>query len=85
MRCQCTATPRGFMNKAAMRSEEIAAEGVTPKIRTSIGVIKAPPPMPVSPTRKPTTMLPMMRVQVHVKYQTDWPGEVDRPKELLVK
>jgi hypothetical protein len=39
----------------------MAAEGVTPKRRTSIGVISAPPPMPVNPTRSPTTALPMTR------------------------
>ena len=49
------------MNSAAMRSEEIAAEGAIPKIKTSIGVMSAPPPNPVMPTRKPTTALPMTR------------------------
>ena len=31
----------------------MAVEGLTPKKRISIGVISAPPPAPVMPTRKP--------------------------------
>ncbi len=58
------------MNSAAMRSEEMAAEGVTPKISTNIGVINAPPPMPVRPTRKPTTTLPMMRAKFKCTVRT---------------
>jgi hypothetical protein len=61
LRLQWIATPAGFMNSAAIRSEAIAAEGVTPKSSTSIGVIKAPPPIPVSPIKSPTTALPRTR------------------------
>ena len=46
------------MSTAATRSLEIAVDGLTPKNRISIGVINAPPPAPVMPTRKPTTALP---------------------------
>src|SRR5688500_18268552 len=35
-------------------SVPIAVVGLTPKTRTSSGVISDPPPIPVSPTRKPT-------------------------------
>ena len=48
----------GRITTAATRSLEIACEGVTPNSRISIGVISAPPPAPVMPTRKPTTALP---------------------------
>jgi hypothetical protein len=34
-------------------SVPIATDGLKPKIRTSIGVIKEPPPIPVMPTSKP--------------------------------
>ncbi len=61
LRRQWIATPAGFMKSAAMRSEAIAADGVTPKSSTSIGVINAPPPIPVRPTRRPTTALPRTR------------------------
>ena len=54
----CTAAPNGRMNTAATRSLEMAVDGLIPKSRISIGVISAPPPAPVSPTRKPTTALP---------------------------
>ena len=54
----CTAAPKGRMKTAATRSLEMAVEGLTPNSRISIGVIRAPPPAPVSPTRKPTTALP---------------------------
>jgi hypothetical protein len=53
-----TMAPMGRITTAATRSLEIAVAGFTPKIRISIGVISAPPPAPVSPTRKPTTALP---------------------------
>ena len=46
------------MKTAATRSLEMAVEGLTPNNRISIGVMSAPPPAPVSPTRKPTTALP---------------------------
>ena len=54
----CTTAPTGRMSTAATRSLEIAVDGLTPKKRISIGVISAPPPAPVIPTRKPTTALP---------------------------
>src|SRR5450631_2445017 len=43
------------MKKDATRSLETAASGWTLKTTTRIGVIRAPPPMPVSPTTKPTS------------------------------
>ena len=49
----CTAAPKGRMNTAATRSLEIAVDGLTPNSRISIGVMSAPPPAPVRPTRKP--------------------------------
>src|ERR1700687_3700975 len=60
-RRQWMATPAGFMKSAATRADEIAADAATPKSSTSIGVISAPPPRPVMPTRKPTTALPRTR------------------------
>ena len=54
----CTAAPNGRMKTAATRSLEMAVDGSTLNKRISIGVINAPPPAPVSPTRKPTTALP---------------------------
>ena len=53
-----TAAPTGRMSTAATRSLEMAVEGLTLKKRMSIGVMSAPPPAPVIPTRKPTTALP---------------------------
>jgi hypothetical protein len=47
------------MRTAATRSLEMAVDGLTLKKRMSIGVMRAPPPAPVMPTRKPTTALPM--------------------------
>src|SRR6476619_5823657 len=41
------------MTAAATRSDDTAARGGTPKKSTSTGVIRAPPPMPVSPTTMP--------------------------------
>ena len=55
---RCTAAPKGRIITAATRSLEIAAEGLTPNSRISIGVIRAPPPAPVMPTRKPMIALP---------------------------
>ncbi|HVB06766.1 MAG TPA: hypothetical protein VNF07_11035 [Acidimicrobiales bacterium] len=55
---RCTSEPIGRITTAATRSLEIAVEGVTPKRRMSIGVMSAPPPAPVIPTRKPMTALP---------------------------
>src|ERR1041384_6807412 len=46
------------MNTAATRSLEMAAAGLTENSKMSIGVIRAPPPAPVSPTSSPTTALP---------------------------
>ena len=57
---RCTAAPNGRIITAATRSLAIAVEGFTPKRRISIGVISAPPPAPVMPTRKPTMALPRM-------------------------
>ncbi len=56
---RCTAAPTGRITTAATRSLEMAADGLIPNSRISIGVISAPPPAPVSPTSKPTTALPM--------------------------
>ncbi len=53
-----TAAPTGRMSTAATRSLEMAADGLMPNSRISMGVISAPPPAPVNPTRKPTTALP---------------------------
>jgi len=50
----CTKPPNGFITALAARSLETAASGGTPKASTRIGVISAPPPMPVSPTIVPT-------------------------------
>ena len=49
-----TAAPTGFMISDATRSLDTAASGAMPKTSTRIGVISAPPPIPVSPTAKPT-------------------------------
>lgn len=53
-----TAAPTGRMTTAATRSEEMAVDGFTENSRISMGVISAPPPAPVMPTRRPTTALP---------------------------
>ncbi len=50
----CTAPPTGFMIRAATRSLETAVSGWTRKMMTRIGVISAPPPIPVRPTTNPT-------------------------------
>ena len=47
-------TQEGFITALATRSLETAARGGTPKKSTRIGVISAPPPMPVRPTITPT-------------------------------
>src|SRR6185503_7542301 len=47
--------PIGFITTAATRSDDTAARGSTPNPSTRIGVMRAPPPMPVSPTTMPTT------------------------------
>ena len=56
--CRWTAAPTGRITTAATRSLEMAAAGLTENSRISIGVIRAPPPAPVSPTSSPTTALP---------------------------
>ncbi len=58
-----TNEPTGFITAAATRSLDTAASGETPKKITSIGVISAPPPIPVSPTTMPTTRAPKASVQ----------------------
>src|ERR1700748_2621924 len=50
----CTPPPTGFRKNDATTSEEIAADGVTWKMITSTGVMRAPPPMPVRPMMQPT-------------------------------
>ncbi len=52
-RRRCTTEPTGFITAAATRSLETAVSGGTPKNSTSIGVINAPPPIPVRPTTMP--------------------------------
>ena len=49
-----TPPPTGFMKTAAIRSDVTADEGVIPKKMTRMGVINAPPPIPVNPTVNPT-------------------------------
>jgi hypothetical protein len=46
--------PMGFITTAATRSLDTAASGSMPKPITRIGVMSAPPPIPVRPTTKPT-------------------------------
>lgn len=53
-----TAPPKGFMTADVTMSLETAASGLTPKKNTSIGVMRAPPPIPVRPTTNPTTAPP---------------------------
>ena len=53
-----TNAPTGFMNRLTTMSLEMAVRGSTPKKNTSIGVMSAPPPMPVSPTMMPTNSPP---------------------------
>src|SRR4051812_39755491 len=47
----------GFITTAAARALETAASACTLNTTTRIGVINAPPPMPVSPTTNPTSSL----------------------------
>ena len=56
LRRRWTAAPTGFMNSETTRSLLTAVTGSMPKKRMRIGVIRAPPPIPVSPTTKPTRM-----------------------------
>src|SRR5438105_2075185 len=53
-RLMWTPPPTGFITTAATRSLETAASGCTLNSRTRMGVINAPPPIPVSPTVNPT-------------------------------
>src|SRR5690625_4429461 len=53
-----TTEPTGFITALATRSLDTAASGGTPKNSTSIGVIRAPPPIPVRPTTMPTPKAP---------------------------
>jgi hypothetical protein len=46
------------MKTAATKSLEIAVDGFTLNNKISMGVINAPPPAPVRPTKRPTTELP---------------------------
>ncbi len=55
LRRMCTPLPIGFMIMAATRSLDTAALGLIPNRSTRIGVMSAPPPMPVSPTVNPTS------------------------------
>ncbi len=50
-----TAAPAGFMSRLTTMSLEIAVSGLTLKTKTSMGVISAPPPIPVRPTIMPTS------------------------------
>ena len=54
-RRMCTLAPTGFITSDTTRSLDTAASGSMWNRSTSIGVISAPPPMPVSPTTKPPT------------------------------
>jgi hypothetical protein len=49
-----TPPPTGFITIAATRSEDTAVVGLMLKKINRIGVINAPPPIPVSPTVNPT-------------------------------
>lgn len=68
-----TRLPTGFITAAATRSLDTAASGLTPKKVTSIGVISAPPPIPVSPTTTATRKEPPAIAQskcIGMTYQT---------------
>ena len=49
------AVPAVFVVAAKSRSVPTAVSGWTPKSSISNGVIREPPPIPVRPTRAPTT------------------------------
>ena len=72
-----TNEPTGFITALATRSLETAASGETPKNSTSIGVISAPPPMPVRPTTMPTTSAPSARVQSIAASLSETAGNAD--------
>ena len=59
----CTKPPKGFITALAARSLETAATGGTPKTSTRMGVIRAPPPIPVRPTTMPTPSPASARVK----------------------
>ena len=81
-----TIAPTGRITTAATRSLEIAVDGLIPKSRISIGVIRAPPPAPVKPTRKPTTGAPEhdIGINLHDPYLiTEIDGmATERPRAL---
>ena len=54
LRRMWTPPPTGFMTIAATRSDETAVVGLILKKISRIGVMRAPPPIPVRPTVKPT-------------------------------
>ena len=62
-RRRCTAPPTGFITIDATRSLDTAASGWMPNSRIIIGVIRAPPPMPVMPDHE----------------ADEQPGDGDRP------
>ena len=59
----CTYAPTGFMIAAATTSLETAVAGLMPNSRTSIGVTRAAPPMPVRPTTTPAMNPPTVRAK----------------------
>ena len=54
LRRMCTPPPMGFITIAATRSDDTAVVGLIPKKINRMGVMSAPPPMPVRPTVNPT-------------------------------
>ncbi len=66
-RRRCTIAPAGFMKRLATTSEETAVSGSTRKTKISMGVMRAPPPMPVRPTTKPTTSPPRISGRSRLK------------------
>src|SRR4029077_18287147 len=58
-----TADTTGVITALATTALDTTARGATPKNSTSIGVINAPPPMPVRPTTVPTQSAPIASVQ----------------------
>ena len=68
-----TPAPTGFITSEAMRSLETAARGWTPKTSTMIGVMSAPPPMPVRPTMKPTMKPATETSTAAILHHAPWP------------
>ena len=66
-----TAAPTGFISRLTTMSLEIAVNGLTLNRNTSMGVISAPPPIPVSPTTVPTTSPPSARGRSKVTRPTE--------------